>query len=207
MQILDSHRIKRLTGGLAFSDACALSNSSNGLGAGRPTIPHSDRTRSCCRRRQRSAGPGCGVGTSLFGRFQFQGCQAGWLGRPLLCADDKTPLKFHFEKYDPQNDVALAWVAVPDLGKPDGAAVYMYYGAKDAPAGGQDRVGTYDADTLLVWHFAGDGAPQDASGKNSAGSGSVARDPGGLIGPAAKFDGTNHGWSADHRKYCCGVSR
>ena len=28
----------------------------------------------------------------------------------LLAGDDKTPLKFHFEKYDPQNQMAFLWV-------------------------------------------------------------------------------------------------
>jgi biopolymer transport protein ExbB len=123
------------------------------------------------------------------GDFSFKDAKPDGSDIRFVAGDDKTPLKFHFEKFSPADDVALAWVDVPGLGTAAGSAIYAYYGAKAAPAGGQDAAGTYDPDTALVWHFNGDGAPQDASGKSGAGTGPVARDPGGLIGPAAKLDG------------------
>jgi biopolymer transport protein ExbB len=124
------------------------------------------------------------------GDFSFKDAKPDGSDVRFVAGDDKTPLKFHFEKFSPQDDVALAWVDAPGLGTPGGSAIYAYYGAKAPPAtGAADPAGTYDADTALVWHFTGDGAPQDASGRGGAGSGPVARDPGGLIGPAARFDG------------------
>ena len=36
----------------------------------------------------------------------------------MLAGDDKTPLKFHFEKYDPQDQMALLWVRVPQIAVP-----------------------------------------------------------------------------------------
>ena len=33
----------------------------------------------------------------------------------VVADDDKTPLKFHFERYDPQNQMPFLWVAMPKL--------------------------------------------------------------------------------------------
>jgi biopolymer transport protein ExbB len=44
-------------------------------------------------------------------------------------------------------------------------------------------------DRALTWHFAQDGAPQDASGHGMTGSATGARDPAGLIGQALELDG------------------
>lgn len=67
--------------------------------------------------------------------------------------DDKTPLKFHIERFDATNQLAFIWVRVPQL--PGGAKsgkIYMYYGNSKAPAGG-DAGATYDANQTLVLHF------------------------------------------------------
>src|SRR5580692_7559983 len=32
-----------------------------------------------------------------------------------IASDDKTPLKFHFERYDSQNQLAFLWIDVPKL--------------------------------------------------------------------------------------------
>ncbi len=51
----------------------------------------------------------------------------------LVAGDDKTPLKFHFEKYDPQNQMALLWVRVPQItGGSKTDKIYAYYGNPDA---------------------------------------------------------------------------
>ena len=47
----------------------------------------------------------------------------------LVGGDDKTPLKYHFEKYDPQDQMALLWVRVPQLtGGAKSDKIYAYYG-------------------------------------------------------------------------------
>src|SRR5262245_37598494 len=63
----------------------------------------------------------------------------------FIAADDKTPLKFHIERYDPQNQMALIWVRVPQLtGGGNAEKVFLYYGNKDAPGSAADAAGTYD---------------------------------------------------------------
>ena len=51
--------------------------------------------------------------TGNFGFFLDLKPDAGDLR--FLSADDKTPLKYHVEKFDPINEMALIWVKVPAL--------------------------------------------------------------------------------------------
>src|SRR5580658_423113 len=68
----------------------------------------------------------------------------------ILSGDDKTPLKFHFEKYDPQDQMALLWVQVPQMtGGAKTDKILAYYGNSDA-ATAADVPGTYDASQALV---------------------------------------------------------
>ena len=109
----------------------------------------------------------------------------------LLAADDKTPLKFHFEKYDPQSQMALLWVRVPQLtGGSKADKVYAYYGNPDAP-NAADAPGTYDASQVLVLSLAETtGLPLDSTAyKNNASSSTAELTPASLIAGGAKFAG------------------
>jgi biopolymer transport protein ExbB len=110
----------------------------------------------------------------------------------FVAADDKTPLKFHIERFDPQTQIALVWVRVPRL--TGGAAtdkIFLYYGNKNAPSAA-DSTGTYDASQALVYHFAGSkDSPQDSTGYKSEPSAFDAElTPASLIGGGVKFSGT-----------------
>ena len=82
----------------------------------------------------------------------------------VIAGDDKTPLKYHFEKYDPQEQMALLWVSVPQItGGSKTDRIYAYYGNADAPAAA-DVPGTYDASQVLVLQFdETTGLPLDAT--------------------------------------------
>jgi biopolymer transport protein ExbB len=110
----------------------------------------------------------------------------------LVAGDDKTPLKFHFEKYDPQNQIALLWVQVPQLtGGAKGDKIYGYYGNADAQSGA-DVPGTYDAQQVLVLSFPETtGLPQDATAyKNNPSASTAELTPASLIAGGVKFNGT-----------------
>jgi biopolymer transport protein ExbB len=109
----------------------------------------------------------------------------------LVAGDDKTPLKFHFEKYDPQNQMAFLWVRMPQLtGGAKSDKIYAYYGNADAPSAA-DVAGTYDAATTLVLSFGeSPGLPLDATAyKNNPSASSVVLTPASLIAGGAKFAG------------------
>lgn len=109
----------------------------------------------------------------------------------LIAGDDKTPLKFHFEKYDPQNQMALLWVRVPQItGGAKSDKIYAYYGNPDAAAAA-DIPGSYDAQQVLVLSFSEvSGLPQDGTAyKNNPSTSTAALTPASLIAGGAKFAG------------------
>ncbi|HUJ53799.1 MAG TPA: DUF2341 domain-containing protein [Steroidobacteraceae bacterium] len=110
----------------------------------------------------------------------------------FLGADDKTPLKFHIERFDPQDQIALVWVRVPHLtGGANSDKVFLYYGNKNATSAA-DAAGTYDTSQVLDYHFAAaKGAPQDATTYKSEPSAFDAEAaPASLIGSGVKFSGS-----------------
>jgi biopolymer transport protein ExbB len=109
----------------------------------------------------------------------------------VVAGDDKTPLKFHFEKYDSQNQMALLWVRVPQItGGSKTEKIFAYYGNPDAPTAA-DVPGTYDASQTLVLSFTEpSGLPLDATAyKNNPSVSTAALTPAALIGGGAKFAG------------------
>jgi biopolymer transport protein ExbB len=107
-------------------------------------------------------------------------------------ADDKTPLKFHIERFDSQSQIAFVWVRVPRLtGGAKTDKIFLYYGNKNAPSAA-DPVGTYDTNQVLVYHFgAPAGAPQDSTGYKSEPTKFTAElNRASLIGSGVKFNGS-----------------
>ncbi len=96
---------------------------------------------------------------SYFGDVQPNGADLRF-----VAADDKTPLKFHIERFDPVNQLALIWVKVPQLtGGAKSDSLYLYYGNPKATAGG-DPGGTYDKNQVLDLHFSEEtGPPRDST--------------------------------------------
>jgi biopolymer transport protein ExbB len=110
----------------------------------------------------------------------------------FIAADDKTPLKFHIEKFDSQAQIALLWVRVPVLAA--GAAtdkIFLYYGNPEA-TGAADPAGSYDASQSLVYHFgAAAGQPQDSTSFRTEPAVFDAEvNPAALIGAAVRFSGS-----------------
>jgi biopolymer transport protein ExbB len=107
----------------------------------------------------------------------------------FVASDDKTPLKYHVERYDPTNNLAFVWVKVPRLAGGGVEKVFLYYGNTSAPAGA-DAAGTYDANQVLVYHFGGEGTPKDETAYGNNPSAATAEvNPASLIGGGAKFTG------------------
>jgi biopolymer transport protein ExbB len=109
----------------------------------------------------------------------------------VVAGDDKTPLKYHFEKYDVQNQMALLWVRAPQIaGGSKTEKFYAYYGNADAP-NAADISGTYDASQALVLSFSETtGLPLDLTAyKNNPSASTALLTPASLIGGGAKFAG------------------
>src|SRR5262249_50477342 len=69
------------------------------------------------------------------GNFDFTRAKADGADLRFVTVDDRTPLKHHVEKWDPQSDQALVWVLAPSLapGQSDGT-LWLYYGNAKAPS-------------------------------------------------------------------------
>lgn len=125
------------------------------------------------------------------GNFDFASAKDDGSDIRFVAGDDKTPLKYHIEKFDAVNELALVWVQVPQLApsaKPD--FVWLYFGNEKAGAGG-DAKGSYDANQTAVYHFGEkDGAPQDQTAyANNASHFTASRNTGSLIGGGLTLDG------------------
>jgi biopolymer transport protein ExbB len=126
------------------------------------------------------------------GNFKFSDASDKGDDLRFVAEDDKTPLSFQVEAFDPLLGVAAVWVDVPQF--PVGATkkIWMYYGNKKAaPAG--DAGATFDPDYSLVYHFAGpaNAPPVDATANHvTALTAAPAVDEASIIGKGAKFTGT-----------------
>jgi biopolymer transport protein ExbB len=124
------------------------------------------------------------------GNFNFADVNADGSDLRFVAGDDRTPLKFHVEKWDVAGQQALVWVDVQGLQPGQASAIYAYYGNKDAKPG-QDIAGTVGGDYRLVYHFDAAGAPKDATANGAtAVGGGAARNANGLIGQSLVLDGT-----------------
>jgi len=124
------------------------------------------------------------------GNFDFLSAREDGADLRFIAADDKTPLKYHVERFDPVNELALVWVRVPRIEAGNRNQHVWLYSGNEKAAAAQDAAGTYDANHIGVWHFAeATGAPQDSTGyANHAGEFSGARAAAAAIGGGLAFD-------------------
>jgi len=111
----------------------------------------------------------------------------------LVAEDDKTTLPYRIEKYDSLLGEAFVWVSVPNLKPGASTTVWLYYGntGDTTVPGDASTKPIYDADTVLVYHFAdkiGEAAT-DASGAGNNAEHAGMSDDGALIGPGLRLDG------------------
>ena len=126
------------------------------------------------------------------GNFQFSSAKDDGGDLRIVAGDDKTALKYHIEKWDALMGEAFVWVNMPDL-KPGAATnLWLYYGNNGPKAmRADDAKGTYDKETVLVYHFNERNQPAaDSSGNNNnalnAGTPVEA-----MIGGGLRLGGTN----------------
>jgi biopolymer transport protein ExbB len=102
------------------------------------------------------------------GNFSFSSAKPDGSDLRFVSSDDKSPLKYHIEKFDPKEEIALIWVKVPRIsGGSNQDSIWMYYANPSAPDG-QDTGGTYDVNQVAVYHLSEqDGNPKDATAYNN----------------------------------------
>lgn len=126
------------------------------------------------------------------GNFVFDNAKPDGSDIRFVGADDKMPLKFHIESFDPKKQIALVWVRVPQLaGAAASDSIWLYYGNSSTQAGA-DSGGSYDAGQALVLHLAeADGTPKDATSyANHAAESTAKLGTPSVIGSGATFSGS-----------------
>lgn len=66
------------------------------------------------------------------GNFRFSSAKEDGSDLRFVAGDDKTPLKYHIEKFDPLLAEGLLWVAVPNVAPGAKTDIWLYYGNKKA---------------------------------------------------------------------------
>ena len=124
------------------------------------------------------------------GNFDFVGAKLDGSDLRVMAADDKTPLKFSLEKFDGASELAVLWVRIPRVAPgSDKNQVYVYAGNAKAVAEATSPV--IDGGAVTSLRFADtDRVARDAGGAPVIASAPIPIDANGLIGPSARFDGT-----------------
>jgi biopolymer transport protein ExbB len=129
------------------------------------------------------------------GNFDFVNARTDGADLRVVAGDDKTPLKFAIERFDAANELAVVWVQLPTVAPLSDKNVFYVY-ADNPKATAQPAAAVFDSATRAAFHFAdADGRARDAVSQLT-GAGTVAAEPGGLIGPAARLDGNAVEWPA-----------
>lgn len=121
------------------------------------------------------------------GNFQFAVAAADGRDLRFIAAGGQSPLPHRIESYDPLLNEAFVWVLAPEIAPGVSTPVHLYYGnPAAAPA---EAASVFDAPTLLAYHFAGSGAPQDASGKGHHAAAAGVPANGAIIGTGLRLIG------------------
>lgn len=123
------------------------------------------------------------------GNFDFGASADNGSDIRIIAADNKTPLTYHIESFDPLLGVGTLWVDMPKLAGGEMTPIWLYHGNKAAPAA-VNTGSTFDADTVLVLHY--DEAPgtpiaDKTAYKNNPANGPSSVDEGSIIGRGGKF--------------------
>jgi biopolymer transport protein ExbB len=125
------------------------------------------------------------------GNFPFLAVKSDGSDLRFIAGDDKTPLSFHIEKFDPLLNEAFIWVKVSELKPGAATSLWLYYGNSGAGATRIDDVkGTYDQNSVLVYHFSERGQPAaDATSKNNNATNPGTPADGSMIALGLRLDG------------------
>ncbi|HEY3300740.1 MAG TPA: MotA/TolQ/ExbB proton channel family protein [Methylophilaceae bacterium] len=124
------------------------------------------------------------------GNFDFSTVNDDGSDLRFIGADDKTELKYHIEKFDAVNELAVIWVQVPKI---DAAAkdtfITVYSGNEKATASA-DAKATWDTNTVAAFHFAEKTQLADSSATSTSLTGAASVDKAALLGEAVTLAGT-----------------
>lgn len=126
------------------------------------------------------------------GNFQFASAREDGSDLRFVAADGKTVLPHQIESYDNLLNEAFVWVKLPDVKPAAKETFHVYYGNTDAAMPADVKpADAFDADTAIVYHFAGRGtAPADTTSNGNNAETAATTAEGSLIGNGLRLLGS-----------------
>jgi biopolymer transport protein ExbB len=124
------------------------------------------------------------------GNFDFSTVNDDGSDLRFIAADDKTELKYHIEKFDALNELAVIWVQVPKIDAASKDAFITVYSGNEKATASADAKATWDANTVAAFHFAEKNQLADSSATGAVFTGTATVDKAALLGEAATLAGT-----------------
>jgi biopolymer transport protein ExbB len=116
------------------------------------------------------------------GNFNFMGAREDGSDLRFVADDNKTVLPHHIEKWDGLLNEAYVWVSVPDVKPEAESTIWLYSGNVTDAASIEDPKGSFDADTVAVYHFGDAATVAKDSSANQIGLEGTAPPGPGMIG-------------------------
>ncbi len=108
----------------------------------------------------------------------------------FIAADGKTPLAYQVESWDGILHEGYVWVKLPDLKPAAKQSFFLYFGNTAPDSAAPKATDAFDADTALVYHFAGRGtAPADSTANANNADTPAATAEGSLISNGLRLPG------------------
>jgi biopolymer transport protein ExbB len=122
------------------------------------------------------------------GNFDFTGANVDGADLRFIAADDKTELKFSLEKYDAVNELAVAWVVLPQVSAANkDLAISLYTGNESAKAA-SDPQALNDPALLARFAFSDNALLKDSGPSQLTASGNATVQKAGLIAESATLN-------------------
>ncbi|WP_019883052.1 MULTISPECIES: DUF2341 domain-containing protein [unclassified Methylophilus] len=122
------------------------------------------------------------------GNFDFTGANVDGADLRFIAADDKTELKFSLEKYDAVNELAVAWVVLPQVSAANkDLAISLYTGNESAKAA-SDAQALNDPALLARFAFSDNALLKDSGPSQLIASGNATVQKAGLIAESATLN-------------------
>jgi biopolymer transport protein ExbB len=106
----------------------------------------------------------------------------------FIAADDKTPLPFHIESFDPGAGMAFIWVRLPAVRAASSDKIYLYYGNPQATSAADSKA-TYDVKQVVAYHFDVSPPADGTSYGNNPADATQIENASAVIGAGARFGG------------------
>ncbi|MFQ6404143.1 DUF2341 domain-containing protein [Methylophilus sp. 'Pure River'] len=122
------------------------------------------------------------------GNFDFTGANVDGADLRFIAVDDKTELKFSLEKYDAVNELAVAWVVLPQVSAANKELAISLYTGNESAKAASDAQALNDPALLARFAFSDNALLKDSGPSQLTASGNATVQKAGLIAESATLN-------------------